>query len=805
MRSILMTLPLRFGQLLAAFCLTLGIQVAVQGVEYANLTVDAAGNVTIPSGQATSGFSITGNGSTGIIPIQIGASSTDDEAGGVLIGSIAENGRTVNLSTSGTETLYATSSVASDGSGGLNLVTRRAGADTTNSLFNGGALMDADLGAGYFPFADGWVGGTVVASGGAAFDTFNLNGMTAGNITQDEFGAGDNLVTIPGVVDTRRQGILLASHAANSNLYTLSTPTAGGDGFNLTTKANNTNGSAGTVGGAVSFVFVPRETPGLTMGRVHGGNSAHQASTAWQSGDAVTVAREGEALYRLSIAGQSPGTGTLLLAGHGSNDGAGGRASDNVVTYEASGNDWIVLHQDLANLTGDGQDTNEAEYYFDFAFLPFSGGPTGPGAVPAMSTLTNFNASRVLAWNAEVAELNPGNAPGDTLTTVPQSTSDVTVTPLGFNRGDNFYAVDGGFLAGSDGVMLATITDGLRDNTGTGGYIEYGVASTTFNNGEWQISTATSNASPGDSTEFNINHSVAFFGANSGFQSGIDQKVDQVTGVLDFTVSGVDPESNGVLFGNPATNEDNFLTITPQGAAGDGWDIALLDNSGELEQVLVPEGEDGFNYVYLPYEAENMIAGVAQADGSLISSTDTSDFSLSKVGIGEYKLTIPGKSPETGMLLLNATAEGDGDNSVVYDEHSDGSSFLIIGVDHVTVDEINNQFLLPNPEDTGFSFAYIDFEMPPSLAAPTPGDYDGDGDVDGDDLAQWQGDFGLNADSDGDDDGDSDGGDFVLWQRNAGTVPAGSANVAVPEPATVCLGCLAALATCLAGTQRRRS
>ena len=52
--------------------------------------------------------------------------------------------------------------------------------------------------------------------------------------------------------------------------------------------------------------------------------------------------------------------------------------------------------------------------------------------------------------------------------------------------------------------------------------------------------------------------------------------------------------------------------------------------------------------------------------------------------------------------------------------------------------------------------------------ALTPGDFDGDGDVDGADLAQWEGDYGVNGESDADSDGDSDGQDFLEWQRNAG-------------------------------------
>lgn len=72
--------------------------------------------------------------------------------------------------------------------------------------------------------------------------------------------------------------------------------------------------------------------------------------------------------------------------------------------------------------------------------------------------------------------------------------------------------------------------------------------------------------------------------------------------------------------------------------------------------------------------------------------------------------------------------------------------------------------------------------------APLAGDFDLDGDVDGDDLTQWEGDFGLNGNSDADGDGDSDGADFLAWQRNSVASGAGlSQFVAVPEPTTAAL------------------
>jgi T5SS/PEP-CTERM-associated repeat protein len=77
-----------------------------------------------------------------------------------------------------------------------------------------------------------------------------------------------------------------------------------------------------------------------------------------------------------------------------------------------------------------------------------------------------------------------------------------------------------------------------------------------------------------------------------------------------------------------------------------------------------------------------------------------------------------------------------------------------------------------------------------SVDAPIiPGDFNLDGTVDGLDLAQWQGDYHLNDESDADNDGDSDGRDFLVWQRHHGESIYGSlaATTNVPEPSSAML------------------
>jgi cytochrome c peroxidase len=76
-----------------------------------------------------------------------------------------------------------------------------------------------------------------------------------------------------------------------------------------------------------------------------------------------------------------------------------------------------------------------------------------------------------------------------------------------------------------------------------------------------------------------------------------------------------------------------------------------------------------------------------------------------------------------------------------------------------------------------------------------PGDFDGDGEVDGADLVVWQGAFGQTGLADADDDGDSDGRDYLLWQRNFGKtwddLLTLSAITAVPEPNSALLCAMA--------------
>jgi hypothetical protein len=97
----------------------------------------------------------------------------------------------------------------------------------------------------------------------------------------------------------------------------------------------------------------------------------------------------------------------------------------------------------------------------------------------------------------------------------------------------------------------------------------------------------------------------------------------------------------------------------------------------------------------------------------------------------------------------------------------------------------------------GLGYALVD------ALAPLPGDFDGNGFVDGLDLAQWQGDYLENGDSDADGDGDSDGQDFLIWQQNLTPLATAATTAeAVPEPAASVLVLFGSMF--LLNRQRRR-
>ncbi|QDS99952.1 hypothetical protein HG15A2_32860 [Adhaeretor mobilis] len=81
-------------------------------------------------------------------------------------------------------------------------------------------------------------------------------------------------------------------------------------------------------------------------------------------------------------------------------------------------------------------------------------------------------------------------------------------------------------------------------------------------------------------------------------------------------------------------------------------------------------------------------------------------------------------------------------------------------------------------------FVYYDDFIISTEFIGSPGDFDLDGNIDGDDLTEWQAAYGITDAADADSDSDSDGSDFLTWQQAYVGAPQLSA---VPEPTSAAL------------------
>ncbi|MBX2850692.1 MAG: hypothetical protein KTR15_02975 [Phycisphaeraceae bacterium] len=137
----------------------------------------------------------------------------------------------------------------------------------THNITNNGTETRFDLSFVYFPFADGWVSGTVATAGNVVAGTGN--GFTATKRTGQGVDVGNYNLSINGV-NSATDGYLFTIGAENDDNYTM-TRFDGNGGWDVLVIDENDNGvQSGAAGedGAFSFVYIPETAPNLIAGRV---------------------------------------------------------------------------------------------------------------------------------------------------------------------------------------------------------------------------------------------------------------------------------------------------------------------------------------------------------------------------------------------------------------------------------------------------------------------------------------------------------------------------------------------------------
>lgn len=266
------------------------------------------------------------------------------------------------------------------------------------------------------------------------------------------------------------------------------------------------------------------------------------------------------------------------------------------------------------------------------------------------------------------------------------------------NRGDFNLQIGIGFSDDVDnGVVMTCVAQNGRDN-GEATYpgVNYCTTAIDYSRsggsaGAFYIPVF--QAPTGD--EFNINIAAAFFSysnwlagfaRNSGATNGGPNdlftgspglvlgthyvNVGGGTNIVNLTSFGVDARTDGVLLVTHGKNEDNYA-LSQVNSNNGTWTVYVKDNgtdAGSYEQ-------DPVAFVYIPKTNTTVISGRFRGDGTrLIYSGATPAYTVTNTATGTWRLTIPGHSPDGGVLIISAEGglSQNQDNIVSYQPDGDG-------------------------------------------------------------------------------------------------------------------------------------
>ncbi|MBA4150001.1 MAG: metallophosphoesterase [Verrucomicrobia bacterium] len=344
------------------WCSSLHAQSGAHGVSAANInvvqndTANTTNSVTVTATLAINDLRIRPGSNRGDYNVQVGPEFSDDYLTGVLMSSVAENGRN-NGEASYPGKNYCTSAINYS----------RTGANTGAyyvPVFNApaGAEYNINVAAAFFPYTN-WLGGLARNSAGTANGANNLLTGSPGLVLGTHFidnGSGVSTVNLASHgFDSRTDGVLLVTHGDNAKKYALSQVNSVNGTWNVFIKDNGTDSNIYQQG-PVAFVFIPKTNTTVVSGRFSGDGTRLMYSGATPS---FNITNTSVGMWRLTIPGQTPVTGTLIISPEG------GETSnrDNIVSYQADGDGWIIQSRDLP---GTGLQTPGTQPVASFVFIP---------------------------------------------------------------------------------------------------------------------------------------------------------------------------------------------------------------------------------------------------------------------------------------------------------------------------------------------------------------------------------------------------------------------------------------------------
>ncbi|MEM9478777.1 MAG: right-handed parallel beta-helix repeat-containing protein [Verrucomicrobiota bacterium] len=338
----------------------------------------------------------------------------------------------------------------------------------------------------------------------------------------------------------------------------------------------------------------------------------------------------------------------------------------------------------------------------------------------------------------EVTQLNAANGTNGTSVTTKFSqgtTVGVTIDESRTNRGD--YFLD--FAAADDvdsGVMLTSVAQNGRDNSASGDPAgTFHPTSSIEVDGTEYFASIHRFDPPSGQVEFNINTSFAWFpfddwlaghaqvSTNGGPITSINASlgltfstapsssanlVDNGNGIFDLDLVTEGGSSNdGILLVNGGKNEDNFALSE---ANSDGTFTLYVHDNGVKGAVYE---QDSIAFAYIPQSAAGLTPIVAMgrvtsgpASGAVPTEIAGGNFTVNKLAVGRWVLTVPGHSPDTGTLLLSAEGgEANNVDNFVSSEYQGSNQWII---ESRTIQSFGNNLEDGDKEtEPMFSFAFF--------------------------------------------------------------------------------------------------
>ena len=305
----------------------------------------------------------------------------------------------------------------------------------------------------------------------------------------------------------------------------------------------------------------------------------------------------------------------------------------------------------------------------------------------------------ISAANLNVVQNDSANTEASVTVTTSLSINDMRVRN-GSNRGDyNVQVGDTGTNDLADAMVLVAVSQNGRYNLDEASEPFYGAPAFDGNaNGYWCVLQDVTS----DRAEYNVNCAVAYFrytnflcgwarnatAVNGGTNNLFTGSPGLVLGThfkgisagrsrVDLRSLGIGSTNAGVLLVNHAKNEGNFAlsVANPDGT----WEVYVKDNFGNATNPNALE-QDPAAFVFIPKSNTNVVSGKfgLGATGTnaviLLYSGSSPAFAVTNLDVGRYRLTIPGATPGSGVLITSCEGgfASNFDNIISYEADGDG-------------------------------------------------------------------------------------------------------------------------------------